>query len=100
MDQPPAARSQELLNCLTHGVGLLLSVVGFLALLVTAVRHGDAWHIVSCSVYGTTLVFLYAASTLYHSVRTPRWKRILRIVDHGTSKREGLTIGDWGRKSE
>ena len=36
----------------------------------------------SCGIYGGTLVFLYGASTLYHSARTKRMKRALRIVDH------------------
>ena len=76
------ALSEELANTLTHGLGLLLSLVGVPGLIVMAVRYGDAWHIVSCSVYGVALVLLYAASTIYHCVQCPRWKEILRVVDH------------------
>ncbi len=74
--------AEELANCLTHGFGLGLSVAGLAVLLVLAVKRGTAWHIVSCAVYGATLVLLYAASTLYHSVRSPRVKRICRVIDH------------------
>jgi len=50
--------------------------------ILTALR-GTAWHVVSCTIYGSTLVILYAASTLYHSIQSPRAKRVLRIIDHG-----------------
>ena len=73
---------EEIANSITHGVGLLLATAGMVVLVVLAALKGDAWHIVSCSVYGSTLVFMYAASTVYHSVQHPRWKHALRIIDH------------------
>lgn len=79
---PVHKRVEELANAVTHGIGLLLSVTGFVVLLVLAVVRGGAWHIVSCVIYGATLVSLYAASTLYHSIQSPRWKRGLLIFDH------------------
>lgn len=75
-------RSEEIANSITHGLGLALSVAGLVVLVVLAALRGTAWHIVSCAVYGTTLVILYTASTLYHGVRGPRVKRVLRILDH------------------
>ncbi|HXX99699.1 MAG TPA: hemolysin III family protein [Candidatus Limnocylindrales bacterium] len=74
---------EELANSLTHGFGLGLSVAGFVVLVVLAILRGTAWHIVACSIYGVTLICLYAASTLYHAVVSPRVKRVLRILDHG-----------------
>lgn len=73
---------EELANAITHAVGLGLSVVGWVVLMVLAGLAGDAWDIGASAVFGGTLVFLYATSTLYHSVSTPRMKRILRILDH------------------
>ena len=73
---------EEIANSVTHGVGLALSVAGLAILVVLASLRGSAWHIVACSVYGATLVALYAASTVYHSVRKPRAKRILQVFDH------------------
>lgn len=82
-DQEREHRSlEELANALTHGVGLVLSVAGFAVLLVLAVLRGTAWHVVACSIYGVTLVCLYAASTFYHAVVSSRLKRLLRILDH------------------
>lgn len=74
--------AEEIVNSITHGIGLVLSAAGWAVLLVFATLFGDQWHILSCGIYGGTLVFLYGASTLYHSARTPRMKRILRLVDH------------------
>ena len=73
---------EEIANAITHGIGLLLSIAGFVVLLVLAALRGTAWHIVACSIYGATLICLYAASTLYHVVISPRVKRALRIFDH------------------
>ena len=73
---------EEIANAITHGIGLLLSIAGFVVLLVLATLRGTAWHIVACSIYGATLICLYAASTLYHAVISRRVKRALRIFDH------------------
>ena len=78
----PRLSAEELVNSCTHGVGLILSVAGFATLLSLAVMRGSALRIASCAVYGSTLMCLYAASTLYHSSRSRRLKRILRICDH------------------
>ncbi|MBV9923450.1 MAG: hemolysin III family protein [Acidobacteria bacterium] len=74
--------AEEVANCATHGVGLALSVAGFVALVALAYAHGDAWHIASCAVYGASLVALYLASTLYHGARGPRAKSLFQALDH------------------
>lgn len=73
---------EEVMNAVTHGVGTLLAVAGLVLLTVLAYLHGSIWHIVSFSIYGTTLVLLYLASTLYHSFTNERVKRIFKILDH------------------
>jgi len=74
--------AEELANAMTHGVGLALSVVGWIALVVLSGMAGDGWDLAASAVFGGSLVFLYSVSTLYHSVRTPRAKWILRVLDH------------------
>jgi hemolysin III len=73
---------EEGLNTCTHGAGLVLSIAGFVVLLALSIRHGTAWHVAGCAIYGSSLICLYLASTLYHGVPVPRWKRILKIFDH------------------
>jgi len=74
--------AEELANSLTHGAGLMLSIAGFIVLLVLAAMRGSAWRIVSCAVYGSTLICLYTASTLYHGIPSRRLKRVLKTCDH------------------
>ena len=73
---------EEMANCATHGLGLALSLAGFVALVALAWAYGDAWRLASCGVYGASLVGLYLASTLYHGARRPRAKRLLQALDH------------------
>jgi len=79
---PRHLSAEELANAVTHGVGLILSITGLVILIILAAIRGSAWHIVSCAIYGATLVCLYAASTLYHGIPSKRLKRALKIVDH------------------
>ena len=73
---------EEIANSVTHGIGAALSVAGLTLLVVLAAIYGDVWRVVSFSIYGSSLVLLYLASTLYHSIQAPKVKRILRIFDH------------------
>jgi hemolysin III len=61
---------------------VVLAIIGLVVLVARATLYGDIWHIVAVSVFGTTMVLMYTASTLYHSIPLPRAKRVLRIVDH------------------
>lgn len=73
---------EERINCLTHGIGAILSIVGLVVLIVSAAVYGNIWHIVSFSIFGSTLVILYTASTFYHGVNGSKYKRVLQILDH------------------
>ncbi|GEN26381.1 hemolysin III family protein [Halovibrio variabilis] len=75
---------EERLNSITHGIGAVLSLVGMVVLIVAAslAARVDPWKMVSLSLYGTTLVLLYTASTLYHGVPHRHWKQRLQLLDH------------------
>jgi hemolysin III len=73
---------EEVAHAVTHGLGLAASIAGLAALVVAASLRGDAWHVVGVAIFGTTLVMVYASSTLYHSARQPRVKRIFQRLDH------------------
>lgn len=71
----------ERFNSISHTAGAVLAAIGGVILIVAAARTGDAWKIVSCSVYAAMLLTLYLTSTLYHSVRG-RAKAVLQRLDH------------------
>ncbi|CAB3726355.1 PAQR family membrane homeostasis protein TrhA [Trinickia soli] len=72
----------ERFNSITHLVGVVLSVAGLAALVTMAAIAGDAYKVVSFSIYGAMLLVLYTISTLYHSVRGPLLKAVLQKCDH------------------
>lgn len=76
------SRLEEVINSALHGVGLAAFVVGTAVLVTLASLWGNAWHIVSFSIYGASLIILYATSTVYHGMRHPGRKRVLRVMDH------------------
>jgi hemolysin III len=80
--EPLYSLSEEVAHALTHGLGLVASVGGLVTLVAAAWLRGDVWHIVGGSVFGATLVLLYATSTLYHGIRHPRAKRFFQRLDH------------------
>lgn len=73
---------EEVAHAITHGLGVVLSIAGLTVLVARASLYGDAWHIVAVSIFGATLVLMYTASTLYHSIPLPRAKHVLRVIDH------------------
>jgi hemolysin III len=73
---------EEVANSVTHGLGLLASLVGAVVLVSLSVEQGEVWHVVSAAIYGATLVTLYAASTLYHALKGTRARNVLRVLDH------------------
>ena len=75
---------EELANSVTHGIGAALAFVGLAVLLILAAFYGNTWHVASFSIYGASLIILYSASTLYHSVQHPRAKRLFRTLDHAS----------------
>ncbi len=74
--------TEERLNVISHGFGLILSVIALILLVTGASTNGTIWHVVSFTIYGTSLVILYSASTLYHYVQEPALRYKLNIFDH------------------
>jgi hemolysin III len=72
----------ELASSIIHGVGIVLSIAGLAILVAFASLHGDALGVVASAVFGTTLVVLYTASTLYHSIAVAAARPMLRAFDH------------------
>lgn len=79
---PQFSLGEEIAHGVSHGIGIVLAIAGLAVLVAESMMHGDPWLITSSAVFGTTLILLYTASTLYHSIPLPRAKRVLRILDH------------------
>ena len=75
---------EETMNVISHGFGLLLSVCALVFLVIRSSAYGSVWHIVSFSIFGTSLILLYAASTLYHNAKKEVLRKKLNILDHAS----------------
>jgi hemolysin III len=75
---------EEKINIISHSIGFILSIVALVFLVTHANLHGDVWHIVSFSIFGASLIILYAASTFYHSAKKSELRNRLKIIDHAS----------------
>lgn len=80
--KPDYSPGEEIVNSITHGLGVLLSISALVLLVVRAVLYGTIWHIVSFAVFGVTLIILYLFSTLYHSMTHRATKSVFARMDH------------------
>jgi len=74
--------TEEKLNVLSHGLGLVLSAIAFPFLILKSIEFTGFWEPISFIIYGLSLIILYAASTFYHAAKTPKKRRRLNIFDH------------------
>ncbi len=76
---------EEIANAITHGAGLVASLIALPVLVWSASRSHDVSRITGAAVFGVTLCLLYTASTLYHAFPPSRLKRVFRVLDHSAS---------------
>lgn len=79
---PSYTLSEELINSISHGIGTGLSITALVLCVVRAAVHGNAWGVVSGSIYGASLVMLYCMSTLYHAITNRTARKVFRVFDH------------------
>lgn len=80
-DQRSESIDEEIANSITHGLGIILSIIGLVVLIVYT-KASDRLVLVSCIIYGSSLILLYSASTFYHVIQKPSTKKILQVFDH------------------
>ncbi len=73
---------EEKINIYSHVLGFFAAVVALVLLVVKASIHGDVWHRVSFSLYGASMVILFAASSIYHSATNAKIRQRLKVFDH------------------
>lgn len=77
-------RREEIANAITHGIGSVLSVAALVLLIVFSSLKGTAWHVVSFTIYGVTMLLLYVCSTLVHSFKEGKVKDLFEFFDHSS----------------
>ena len=106
LDERPQSLGEEIVNSVSHGIGLLAALAAFPVLVTATLNRGDLAGTVGASVFGTTMVLLYLASTLFHALPPNRAKRVFQILEHSaiyfliagtyTPFTLGVLRGDWG----
>ncbi|MAZ27099.1 MAG: hemolysin III family protein [Cytophagaceae bacterium] len=81
MKQEINYKNEELLNSISHGLGILLGIFGLVVLLLFDTAKSP-YSTLSILFYGVSIIILYTASTVYHAVTHIKWKTILRKIDH------------------
>ena len=76
------SNTEERLNVLTHGFGLLLAIIVLPFLVLKSLEYQGFWQVISFVIYALSLIILYAASTFYHAAKSPKLRRKLNIFDH------------------
>jgi hemolysin III len=74
--------TEEIIHALTHGVGVILSIAGLSWMLYLSIAAADPWRIVASSIYGATLISLFLASTVYHSMYASQHRDLFKLLDH------------------
>ena len=82
LEERPQTLGEEIANSVSHGIGLLAALIAFPILVGSAFNRGDLAGTVGASVFATTMVLLYPASTLFHALPPNRAKRVFQILDH------------------
>lgn len=75
-------KKEEVVNAITHGIGVLLSITALVFLVMFAVQNGSTWHVVTFTIYGVSMLLLYLSSTLVHSFPEGKLKDLFEIFDH------------------
>ncbi len=84
IELPYYTRGEEHLNTITHGIGAALAAGVFVYGLTVAARGHKSLAVLSCCIYGLTMILLYAVSTAYHGLPAGDAKKFLRVIDHCT----------------
>ncbi|ETY73078.1 PAQR family membrane homeostasis protein TrhA [Lactiplantibacillus fabifermentans] len=74
--------TNEVLNSVTHGIGLALSIAGFVFLMIKAYEDGQGLEWAAFIIYGVSLFVLYTCSMLFHGLYFTRAREVFRILDH------------------
>ena len=81
---PDYTKGEEIMNMVTHITGGALGILALLLCLYRAITTGNAFDIIGAAIYGTSMIALYAVSSVYHGLRPCTGKKVMQIIDHCT----------------
>ena len=81
---PAYSRGEEQMNMLTHAAGGMLSIGGLVLLILQASFHQNVWGVSTGSIYGASLIAMFAVSSVYHGLTTNFSKKVMQVIDHCT----------------
>ncbi|MBE5939100.1 MAG: hemolysin III family protein [Lachnospiraceae bacterium] len=79
---PKYSLGEELISSISHGLGVLFGVTALVLCIIMAASHGSTVGVVSSVIYGASMIIMYLNSTLYHSLKVNKAKRVFRVLDH------------------
>ncbi|MBO5248528.1 MAG: hemolysin III family protein [Clostridia bacterium] len=81
---PDYTRGEEIFNMVTHIVGGGFGIIALVVSVLVAALKGNVWGVVSCAVYGGTMILLYTMSSVYHGLKAEMPKKVMQVLDHCT----------------
>ncbi len=74
--------TEEVIHAATHGAGVILSIAGLSWMLYLSIGSADPWRIIASVVYGSSMIALFLASTVYHALHASPYKHAYKLIDH------------------
>ena len=79
---PTYTKGEEIFNMVSHIVGGALGIVATTLCIIFAALHNNVYGIISCAIYGFSMILLYTMSSIYHGLRPNKAKKVFQILDH------------------
>lgn len=76
------SKTEERINIWTHALGLILTILTFVPTIIKVVKKGDLLGGLAWSLYFISVAIMFLSSSLYHSMRDEKLRKIFRAIDH------------------
>jgi len=81
---PDYTRGEEIANMITHIIGAAVGIAVLVISVIIAARNNNNWAVVGASIYGASMICLYAVSSVYHGLKPCFGKKVMQVIDHCT----------------
>lgn len=81
---PDYTKGEENFNMVSHIVGGGLGILYLVLCVIVSALHHNIWGVVSCAIYGASVIALFTMSSIYHGVKPSMAKKVLQVLDHCT----------------